>query len=237
MKWNERSYARTPIDNKWVKRKPEINISPNRLNSTLDILRISLLPFINGYLRSLPAYATPWADKSREIPRFLFLKTPPKKANKSSYQEQILRTKNSTPFFFTTNHDFSPRAPRQGWEPGRGWLAQTRNARLGRSSPSLAHPKLHLGTARSRKAPGIPRKWSPPYRRTLLTSSKPPFPWGIITHSHPDILPKRLLKRKAQTHTKRTTLLEATSSGSARAEKPGDHAQPRPTCPRDRSFL
>lgn len=74
-----------------------------------------------------------------------------------------------------------------------------------------------------------------PYRRTFLTSSKPPFPSGIITHSHPDILPKRLLKRKAQTHTKRNTQLEAGSSGSACAEKPADHAQPRPSCHRDRT--
>lgn len=109
----------------------------------------------------------------------------------------------------------------------------TQNARLGRSSPSLAHPKLHLGTARGRKAPGIPRKWSHPYQRTFLTSSRPPFPWGIITHSPPDILPKRLLKRKAQTHTKRNTPLEAGSSGSACAEKLVDHAEP--SCHRDRT--
>lgn len=112
-------------------------------------------------------------------------------------------------------------------------MERTQNARRGRSSPSLAHPKLHLGTARGRKAPGIPRKWSHPYRKTFLTSSRPPFPWGIITHSHPDVLPKRLLIKEKHKHTQRETLLEAGSSGSACAKKPEDHAEPRPSCHRD----
>lgn len=192
------------------------------LNSTHETLRISLVSVITGYLRSLPAYATPFMLTKGDIWVSLFKNSPKCHLNllkRANPKNKEFHLPSITP-------DILSPAIREGLGWGTAWLEQTENARLGRTPPSLAHPKLHLSAARKRKAPGIPRKWSRPYRRTFLTSSKPPFPWGIITHSHPDMLPKRLLKRKAQIHTKRNTLLEEGSSGSACAEKPGDHARP-----------
>lgn len=85
-------------------------------------------------------------------------------------------------------------------------------------------------------APGIPRKWSHPYRRILLTSSKPPFPWGIITHSHPDTLPKRLLKRKHK-YTQREThcLKRAAPALRERRSPETTRSCARPSCHRDRT--
>lgn len=167
-------------------------------------MRVSLLPVITQYFHSLPAHATPFRlTKAERHVGFSFYQSQ-KEITQTSYQEQSLRIKNSISPSFTTLA-FRLQLPERvgsGGENDRNRHG-TRDS-VGRSSPSLAHPKLHLGTARSRKAPGIPRKWSQPYRRTFLTSSRPPFPWGIITHSHPDTLPKRLLKRNAQTHKEKT---------------------------------
>lgn len=67
-------------------RKPKVNTSPKPLSITHDILRISLLPVIMRYLRSLPAYTTPFMLTKAEITGFRFLK-PPKMITQTSHQE------------------------------------------------------------------------------------------------------------------------------------------------------
>lgn len=65
----------------------------------------------------------------------------------------------------------------------------------------LAHPKLHLSAKQEGTRNGKGNGLAPPEH--IFN-----FPDAIISlgrnqHSHPDLLPKRLLVREAQTHTKR----------------------------------